>query len=83
MKFFKEDYWYYTTPQGVTKKLLLNPVTNQPYKQNEEITNDNKFKGKIFANYRYERPLSMYEKDYWGIKTKTLISQVIKFLLLQ
>jgi len=52
MKFFKEDRWYYTNPQGVTKKLLLNPVTNQPYKQNEEITNDNKFKGKVFANYR-------------------------------
>ena len=38
MKFLKDDEWFYTTPKGITKKLLLNPVTNQPYKQNEMIT---------------------------------------------
>ena len=70
MKFLKDNEWFYTTPKGITKKLLINPATNHPYKKNEEITNDNKFKGKVFSAYRYERPLSMYETDYWGIKTK-------------
>lgn len=78
MKFLKDNEWYYTNAKGVTKKLLLNPATNQPYKQGEEILNDNKFKGKVFSAYRYERPFSMYEKDYWGIKTKVVSQNLEK-----
>ena len=78
MKFLKDNEWYYTNPKGVTKKLLLNPATNQPYKQGEEILNDNKFKGKVFSAYRYERPFSMYEKDYWGIKTRVVSQNLEK-----
>ena len=70
---FKNDEgdWVYTNTQDITKKLLFNPETNQPYKSNEVIL-DGKFKGRVFLQYRYDRPLSMYEKDYWGIKCKVV-----------
>ena len=64
--------WCYTNKQGVTKKLLVNPETHQPYKRNEVIQNDCKFKNKIFTQYRYDRPFSMYEKDSWGIICKVV-----------
>jgi len=71
---FKDDNgdWQYTNKQGVTKKLLYNPETNQPYKQNEVILNECKFKGKVFMQYRYDRPLSMYDKEYWGMLCKVV-----------
>lgn len=77
---FKDDNgdWQYTNKQGVTKKLLYNPETNQPYKQNEVILNECKFKGKVFMQYRYDRPLSMYDKDYWGLLCKVVAKELPK-----
>ena len=63
--------WIYENMQGVTKKLFVNSETNQPYKSNEIIL-DGKYKGRVFQQYRYDRPFSMYEKEYWGIKCKVV-----------
>ena len=77
---FKDDNgdWCYTNAQGVTKKLLCNPETNQPYKLNEVILNDCKHKGRIFSQYRYDRPLSMYDKEYWAVVGKVVAKELSK-----
>ena len=74
---FKDDNgdWWYTNTQDVTKKLLFNLDTNQPYKNGERIL-EGKFEGKIFTQYRYDRPLSMYDKEYWGIKTRLVAKEL-------
>tara|TARA_R100000742_G_C4278992_1_gene102612 strand:- start:3704 stop:4738 length:1035 start_codon:yes stop_codon:yes gene_type:complete len=59
------------TKNNITRKLLLNPETNKRYKRGDLIL-EGKFKGKVFLTYRFDRPLSMYDKDYWGIKTKVV-----------
>ena len=59
------------TKNNITRKLLLNPETNKRYKRGDIIL-EGKFKGKVFLTYRFDRPLSMYDKDYWGIKTKVV-----------
>ena len=64
--------WFYTNTQGVTKKLLTNLDTGNPYKVNDVIQNDCKFQGRVFSQYRYDRPLSMYDKDYWGVVCKVV-----------
>lgn len=70
---FKDDNgdWWYTNTQDVTKKLLFNTETNKPYKIGDVIL-QGKFKGKVFMQYRYDRPLSMYDTDYWGMKTRVV-----------
>ncbi len=68
MKFLKNDQWYYTNKQGVTKKLLVNPATNEPYTKNDEITTDNKYKGKIFRDQNTEKPHRKKQKHYQDIK---------------
>ena len=67
----QNNEWIYTNPQGVVRKLLVNPKTNEPYKAND-IIQEGKYEGKVFANYRYDRPLSMYDKDYWGVKCRVV-----------
>ena len=64
--------WFYTNTRGVTKKLLTNLDTGNPYKVNDVIQNDCKFQGRVFSQYRYDRPLSMYDKDYWGVVCKVV-----------
>ena len=64
--------WFYTNTRGVTKKLLTNLETGNPYKVNDVIQNDCKFQGRVFSQYRYDRPLSMYDKDYWGVVCKVV-----------
>ena len=68
----KDGDWCCTNVRGVTRKLLTNPETGQPYSLGETITNDCKFKGKVFSQYRFDRPLSMYDKEYWGILCKVV-----------
>lgn len=62
-----DGVWYYTNTQNIQKKLLINPETNKPYKMGETITGDNRFAGKIFAEYRYDRTFPK-DETYWGIK---------------
>ena len=69
--------WCYTNKQGITKKLLVNPTTNKPYVEGEVIQ-DSKFEGKVFSEYRYDRPLSMYTKEYWGVKTRVVAKTLSK-----
>ena len=75
---FKDDNgdWVYTSKEGITKKLLCNPETNQPYKQNDIILNEGKYKGRVFTQYRYNRNLSRLEKDYWGIICKVIAKEL-------
>ena len=70
---FKDDNgdWFYTNTQGVTKKLLFSSDTNKPY-SNGDIILEGKFEGKVFEQYRYDRPLTMYNKDFWGMKTRVV-----------
>ena len=72
MKFLNENKeWCYINKQGVARKLLINPSTSMPYRPNEVIL-EGKYKNKVFAQYRYDRPLTMWDKDYWGIKTRVV-----------
>ena len=77
---FKDDNgeWVYTNKEGITKKLLCNPETNQPYKQNEIILNEGKYEGRVFTQYRYNRNFSRLEKDYWGIICKVVAKELPK-----
>ena len=68
--------WFYTNGKDVTKRLLVNPETGEPYKENQVIESDCKFKGKVFLQYRYDRPLSMYDKDYWGVVCKVVAKEL-------
>ena len=79
IKKFQEDSgnWFATTSTGVTKKLLVNPTTKKPYVKEETIL-DGKFKGRVFMQYRYDRPFSMYDTDYWGIKPKLVSKNLSK-----
>ena len=70
---FKDENgdWYYTNAGSETKKLLVSPETTQPYKAGDIIL-EGKFEGKVFEQYRYDRPLTMYNKDFWGMKTRVV-----------
>lgn len=72
----KNKNWFYTDGRNNTKKLLVHPKSGEPYKENEVIENECKFKGKVFLQYRYDRPLSMYDKDYWGVVCKVVSKEL-------
>ena len=74
---FKDDNgdWFYTNTQGVTKKLLFSSDTNKPYTNGDTIL-DGKFEGRVFTQYRYDRAISMYDNDYWGIKTRVVAKEL-------
>ena len=59
----EEDIWWHTNNSGETKKLLLNPETNEPYRQGEIVA----LNGKKFKEYRYDR-VWVANMDYWPLK---------------
>ena len=76
---FKNDDgdWWHTNANSKTKKLLVSPKTMQPYKEGDTILTG-KYKGKIFSQYRYDRYLSIKDKNYWGIKTRLVSENLSK-----
>ena len=66
-----EGVWWHENNAGESKKLLLNPDTNQPYKKKEIITNDPKLTGRIFQTYRYDR-INTGMPDYWPIRARAV-----------
>ncbi len=67
----KNGVWWQENNAGEKKKLLLNPETNQPYKNKEIITNHPKFNGRVFFNYRYDR-VNISMPDYWPIRVRPI-----------
>ena len=59
----EEGLWWHTNNSGETKKLLLNPETNEPYRQGEIVA----LNGKKFKEYRYDR-VWVANMDYWPMK---------------
>jgi 3'-phosphoadenosine 5'-phosphosulfate sulfotransferase (PAPS reductase)/FAD synthetase len=65
----KNGIWWHENNAGEKKKLLLNPATNQPYKNKEIITNYPRLNGRIFQAYRYDR-VNVSMPDYWPIRVR-------------
>ena len=63
--------WWHENNAGEKKKLLLNPKTNQPYKNKEVITNHPTLNGRIFQVYRYDR-VNVSMPDYWPIRVRPI-----------
>ena len=63
--------WWHENNAGESKKLLLNPDTNQPYKNKEIITNHPKLTGRLFQTYRYDR-INTTDPEYWPIRARAV-----------